>query len=259
MKLRLFPNKQALGLAAAEQAAGILKEGLARKDRFRLLAATGGSQFELLAALIAMPGIAWDRVEMFHLDEYVGLSGRHPASFQKYLRERLIEKTGIRDYHLIDGEKDPARTCRELGALIGTAPIDLAFAGVGENGHLAFNDPPADFVTEEPYLVVNLDEACRRQQVGEGWFGSIDEVPAQAISISIRQLLKARTIIVPVPDSRKAVAVKRCIEGPVTPEAPASILREHPDTTVYLDSQSAAFLSAASRPPLEADGKPSVS
>lgn len=252
MKLRLFPDKRSLGAAAARQAAGVLKAILARQDRCRLLAATGGSQFELLAALTVMPGIAWDRVEMFHLDEYVGLNGDHPASFQRYLRERLIGKTGIRDYHLIDGEQDPALTCRQLGELIRAAPIDLAFAGIGENGHLAFNDPPADFATEEPYLVLNLDEACRRQQVGEGWFKSIDEVPARAVSISIRQLLKARTIIVPVPDARKAVAVQRCIEGPISPRAPSSILREHSDTTVYLDTHSAALLSAASLPPMEA-------
>jgi glucosamine-6-phosphate deaminase len=245
MKLRVFADKHALGSAAAEQAAAALKTILAQNGRCRLLAATGGSQFEFLAALTALPGIAWENVEMFHLDEYVGLSASHPASFRKYLLERLIAKTGIRNHHLIDGEKDPAQTCRELGALISAAPIDLAFAGIGENGHLAFNDPPADFTTEEPYLVVDLDEACRRQQVGEGWFGSIDEVPRQAISISVRQLLKARILIVPVPDARKAAAVQRCLEGPISPEAPASILRQHADTTIYLDQDSAGLLSPA--------------
>lgn len=247
MHLKFYPDKHALGAAAAHQAAEVLKRVIAQTGRCRLLAATGGSQFEFLEALTALPDIDWSKVEMFHLDEYVGLSDDHPASFRKYLRERFISKTGLRDYHLIDGEQDPEQTCRELGALLSAAPIDLAFAGIGENGHLAFNDPPADFVTEQPYVVVNLDEACRRQQVGEGWFRTIDEVPKQAISISIRQLLKARTLIVSVPDARKAKAVRVCIEGPITPDAPSSILREHSDTTVYLDANSAAQLRAETR------------
>jgi glucosamine-6-phosphate deaminase len=247
MQLRIYPDKYTLGAAAAQHAADAIKAVIGQNGRCRLLAATGGSQFEFLDALTALPGIAWSKVEMYHLDEYVGLSASHPASFRKYLRERLISKTGIRDYHLIDGEQDPKQVCRELGALLSAEPVDVAFAGIGENGHLAFNDPPADFVTEEPYLVVDLDEACRRQQVGEGWFRTMDEVPKQAISISVRQLLKARTIIVSVPDARKAAAVQRCIEGPITPEAPSSILREHADTTIYLDVHSAARLSARSR------------
>ncbi len=247
MHLKCYPNKYALGAAAAHQAAHVLQRVIAQKGRCRLLAATGGSQFEFLDALTALPAIEWSKVEMFHLDEYVGLSAEHPASFRKYLRERFIAKTGLRYYHLIDGEQDPEQTCHELGALLSIAPVDLAFAGIGENGHLAFNDPPADFVTEHPYVVVNLDDACRRQQVGEGWFRSIDEVPKQAISISVRQLLKAHTLIVSVPDARKAEAVRICIEGPITPAAPSSILREHPDTTIYLDANSAARLSAETR------------
>lgn len=242
LKLRLFPNSQALGRAAAAQAGGLIRQAIAENGTARILAATGGSQFDFLAALVQEPGIAWREIEMFHLDEYVGLSANHPASFRKYLHERLLSKTGIARYHLLDGEQDPERTCRVVGEQLASAPVDVAFAGIGENGHLAFNDPPADFETEAPYLIVRLDEACRRQQVGEGWFKTISDVPERAISISVRQLLKAKTIICAVPEARKAEAVKRCLEGEISPAAPASILRMHPDATVYLDQDSAALL-----------------
>ena len=179
---------------------------------------------------------------MFHLDEYIGLPADHPASFRRYLRERLIRPAGIERHHLLDGEADPAEVCERVGNALQAGPIDCAFVGIGENGHLAFNDPPADFGTDAPYIVVELDEACRRQQVGEGWFGSIEDVPARAITISIQQLLDAKEIICIVPDARKAVAVQRCLEGPVTPEAPASVLQTHPNTTVYLDTASASLL-----------------
>lgn len=177
---------------------------------------------------------------MFHLDEYVGIGPDHPASFRKYLRERLIEPAGIVTAHLLDGGN-----YRAIGDRLASAPVDVAFVGIGENGHLAFNDPPADFETEESYLIVQLDEACRRQQVGEGWFGGIDDVPREAISMSIRQILKAREILCVVPDARKAQAVKNCVEGDVSPMAPASILRTHANTTAYLDRDSAALLDPA--------------
>lgn len=247
MKLRLFPNKHDLGAAAAQQAAEVIRAAVGERGRCRLLAATGGSQFEFLAALTARNDVPWERVEMYHLDEYIGLDATHPASFRKYLRERLIERTTLRNYHLIDGSAEPTRVCRELGELLRAETVDVAFAGIGENAHLAFNDPPADFVTEEPYVIVNLDEACRRQQVGEGWFPSLDDVPRQAISISVRQLMKARTLIVPVPDARKAEAMRRCFAGPVSPLVPSSILREHADATIYLDPDSAARLPASVR------------
>jgi glucosamine-6-phosphate deaminase len=170
------------------------------------------------------------------------MSPDHPASFRKYLMERFIQPTGVRTYHLLDGTGDPAEVCRTAGAAIQSAPIDLAFVGIGENGHLAFNDPPADFTTTEPFIIVQLDEPCRRQQVGEGWFTSIDDVPGRAITMSIRQILASREIICVVPDARKAGAVKRCLEGPVSPDAPASILQTHQRTTVYLDRDSAALL-----------------
>ena len=241
-RLRVFRDSVALGKAAAIHAAVLIRRAIAEKGNARILAATGGSQFNFLAALVQEPDIAWSEVEMFHLDEYVGLSANHPASFRKYLHERFISKTGIGRYHLLDGEHDPEGVCRIEGELLAAKPVDVAFAGIGENGHLAFNDPPADFQTEKPYLIVQLDERCRRQQVGEGWFKTIAEVPERAISISIRQLLKAKAIVCCVPDSRKAEAVKRCLEGPISPLAPSSILRTHPDATVYLDQNSAALL-----------------
>ena len=208
----------------------------------RIIAATGASQFDFLEALTATTNIDWGRVEMFHLDEYVGLSIDHPASFRRYLLERLIAKTGIGRYHLLDGEHDAQSTCVEVGQALTSAPIDVAFVGIGENAHLAFNDPPADFETEQPYLIVTLDDRCRQQQVGEGWFAGLADVPQQAISMSVRQILKSREIIGVVPDLRKAEAVQRCVEGEVSPMAPASILQTHTNTTLYLDPQSASLL-----------------
>jgi glucosamine-6-phosphate deaminase len=242
--LKVFADKIQLGKTAAEQAANAIKKSIAKRGQARIIAATGMSQFEFLKALIATPGIDWQKVEMFHLDEYVGLPITHPASFRKYLLERFIEPSGIANHHLLNGEGDPQEVCRTVGALIAAALIDIAFVGIGENGHLAFNDPPADFETEEPYLVVTLDEACRRQQVGEGWFAGLDDVPKQAISMSVKQILKAREIICIVPDARKAEAVRNCFENEVSPDYPASILRTHNNTTVYLDPESSSLLKA---------------
>lgn len=243
MDIEIYPDRLTMGRAAAERAASVLSERICHNGRARIIVATGASQIDFLEALTAMRGIDWSRVEMFHLDEYVGLPITHAASFRRYLLDRLIEKAGIRTYHLLDGEKDAEQTARDVGAALAARPIDLAFVGIGENGHLAFNDPPADFTTEHPYLIVTLDEACRRQQVGEGWFASIDDVPAQAISMSVRQILKSAEIIGVVPDARKAAAVKACVEGPISPAAPASILQTHQATTLYLDGDSAALLS----------------
>lgn len=245
MNIKVFKDKATLAADAADQAASILRKAISEKGAARIIAATGASQFEFLDALTAMPGIGWSRVEMFHLDEYIGLPMSHPASFRSYLLKRLINKVGIIRYHLLDGESDPALVAREVGAKLASAPIDVAFVGIGENGHLAFNDPPADFETEEPYLVVNLDEACRRQQMGEGWFATLADVPLSALSMSVRQILKAQEIICVVPDARKARAVAACFEGQVSPEVPASILRTHPRCTVYLDDDSAALLTSA--------------
>jgi len=243
VEIRVFDSKQELGRAAAQRAVAAIGNAVARGGQARVIAATGASQFEFLDALTSAPGVAWDKVEMFHLDEYVGIADTHPASFRRYLRERIVALVQPRAFHFLAGDAaDPAAECRRVGALLATAPVDVAFVGIGENGHLAFNDPPADFDTEEPYLVVELDEACRRQQLGEGWFASLDEVPRRAISMSIRQILKSREILCVVPDARKASAVAECLEGPVDPRHPSSILQTHPRTTVYLDQDSAARL-----------------
>jgi glucosamine-6-phosphate deaminase len=243
--IKCFKDKNDLASAAAEEAAAILRHAIQKKGKARLIAATGAAQFEFLEALTSLPDVDWSKVEMFHLDEYIGIPASHPASFCRFLQERLIQKTGIQQYFLLNGEEDPARVIQRAGDALRSSPVDVAFVGIGENGHLAFNDPPADFETESPYIIVTLDDACRRQQLGEGWFPSLDDVPESAISMSIRQILKAEKIICIVPDARKASAVKACIEGDISPLAPASMLRTHPNTTVYLDSNSAALLQPA--------------
>ncbi len=245
MIVKVVDDAMAMGKAAGAQAALAIREAMRARGKARIVAATGASQFHFLEALTAAPGIDWKRVEFFHLDEYIGLPMTHPASFCKFLRERLIDKTGITEYHLLDGAADPAQVIRATSLAIAAAPIDIAFAGIGENGHIAFNDPPADFETEEPYLIVNLDEACRKQQVGEGWFTDLAAVPQRAISMSVRQVLRAREIVAVVPDARKAEAVRACFDGPISPMAPASILRTHPNATIYLDKQSSALLNPA--------------
>jgi glucosamine-6-phosphate deaminase len=230
---------------AADDAASILRAAIQEQGKARLIAATGAAQFEFLDVLTRLPGIDWKRVEMFHLDEYIGLPASHPASFCRFLQERLIQKTGIVHHHLLHANEDPSEVIRQTGKALLAAPIDVAFVGIGENGHLAFNDPPADFETEEPYIIVTLDEACRRQQLGEGWFATLADVPQRAISMSIRQILKTKQIVCIVPEARKANAVKACFTGEISPLAPASILRTHANTTVYLDKDSAAQLPSA--------------
>ncbi len=244
MRLTVFPDKNKLAEAAAAQASDAIRRAIRERNAARIIAATGASQFEFLENLTKRDGIDWERVEMFHLDEYIGLPISHPASFRKYLLDRLINKVGINRYHLLDGEREPSQVIADVSAEIRKAPIDVAFVGIGENGHLAFNDPPADFETDDSYIVVELDEACRRQQLGEGWFKSLEEVPRRAISMTVKQILKAREIICIVPDARKADAVAKCFEGEVTPMAPASILRAHKNATVYLDKSSAALLNS---------------
>ena len=260
MLLKLFRDKVSLGQAAAEQAATTIRRAISERGAARIIAATGASQFEFLDTLTKSPGIDWTRVEAFHLDEYIGLPVTHPASFRKFLMERLVRKTGIVHFHGIEGDAaDPSLVVREVGKKLASAPIDIAFLGIGENGHIAFNDPPADFTTEDPYLIVNLDEPCRRQQVGEGWFADISQVPQRAISMSPRQILKAKELLVVVPDQRKARAVRACIEGEISPMAPASILRRHPNATVYLDTDSASLLGPALQRALAQDSQAVVS
>jgi glucosamine-6-phosphate deaminase len=241
--VEVLPGRASLGRAAAETAATLLRDAIERRGRARIVAATGASQLDFLAALVRAPGIDWRRVELFHLDEYVALSADHPASFRRYLRERLVRPTGILHCHWLDGETDPEHTCESVGRRLSEARPDAAFVGIGENGHLAFNDPPADFEAASPYIVVSLAEASRRQQVGEGWFPTLDAVPRRAITMSIRQILMAHAIVCVVPESRKAAAVRACLEGELSPLAPASILRTHPAVSVFLDRDSAALLS----------------
>lgn len=242
MIVRRFDTRHVMAEAAAAHAAESIQRAIVSRGRARIVVATGASQLEFLEDLATNDAVDWPRVTLFHLDEYVGLPITHPASFRKYIFERVIQPTSIQDYVLLDGEGDLRDVCSRAGAAIVASPIDVAFVGIGENGHLAFNDPPADFATEDPYIIVQLDAACRRQQVGEGWFASLAEVPQSAISMSIRQILKAREIICVVPDARKAEPVKAALEGPTSPDLPASALREHANVTMYLDAASAALL-----------------
>jgi glucosamine-6-phosphate deaminase len=243
LQTRVFPDKASLGEAAAAEAASALRDTLARQRRACVVAATGASQFEFLEELVRAPDVDWRRTVFFHLDEYVGLPATHPASFRRYLKERLADRIHPGAFHFIEGDRpDPEAEARRVGELIRGCEIDLAFVGIGENGHLAFNDPPADFATEEPYIVVRLDEACRRQQLGEGWFPSLEDVPRRAISMSIRQIMKARRILCVVPDARKAAAVRDTLTREVSPWRPASALQRHAAATVYLDVDSAALL-----------------
>ena len=233
-----------MGSAASTQGAKLLREALVRKARVNIIVATGASQFETLKHLVKEPGIDWSRVTVFHLDEYVGLPESHGASFRKYLRERLVSQLPVApEFVPVDGDaRDLAAEIKRLNERIAACPIDLCFAGIGENSHLAFNDPPADFNTEAPYIVVDLDHACRQQQFGEGWFPTFDDVPKQAISMSVRQIMKSACIILSVPDKRKAAAVKGTVEGPVTPTCPASVVQQHADCTLHLDLASASEL-----------------
>lgn len=244
MNTEIFTDPLQLGQAAGHEAGERIRKAIDEKGSANIILATGTSQFETLNQLIAEKNIDWQKVTMFHLDEYIGLSDTHPASFRKYLKERFLVKVpALKSVNLINGETNPEAECVWLGDLITQHPIDVALVGIGENGHLAFNDPPADFDTEEPYIVVNLDEACRRQQYGEGWFKTVQDVPTQAISMSIRQILKSKYIICSVPDARKAEAVKNCVENPVSNLFPASILQTHPHCSLYLDNASASRLS----------------
>ncbi len=241
MKIVVCGSKEKMGRRAAGEGAELIRAALSERGEANIVLATGVSQFEMLEALV-VEQVDWQQVEAFHLDEYVGLPMSHPASFRRYLKERFADRVPVREFHYIDGEADPRRECRRLNELISGRTVDVAFIGIGENGHLAFNDPPADFQTEQPYIVVELDEACRRQQVGEGWFESVQDVPKEAISMSIRQILKAGAIVCTVPEGRKARAVEGAVTGSVTPDLPASILQEHDATALYLDVDSAALL-----------------
>lgn len=241
--IRIVADKETLGAQAAALGAKAIREAQAARGHANIIVATGASQFEVLTHLVKAEGIDWSRVTAFHLDEYVGLSEAHPASFRRYLRERFITPLGGKvEFVPVDGEGDVQAETQRLNALIADRRIDVCFAGVGENCHLAFNDPPADFETRDPFIVVTLDEACRNQQFGEGWFPTFDAVPERAISMSIRQIMKSDLIILSVPDARKAPAVRDALEGPISNLHPASIVQEHPNTVIFLDPPAASLL-----------------
>jgi glucosamine-6-phosphate deaminase len=231
MRICRCASKQQLALDAALAGSAHIRRALHEKGEATIVVATGMSQAAMLSHLVR-ENLDWGRVTAFHLDEYVGIRATHPASFRKYLQQRFVGKVKLRKFHAIAGEKNPAAECKRLNKLIADADVDVAFVGIGENGHLAFNDPPANVDTVAPYIVVSLDKACRQQQIGEGWFKILSEVPTQAISMSIRQILKAEHIVCTVPDARKAKAVQASVDGDVTPKVPASYLQEHPRAVV---------------------------
>ena len=248
--LQIHSNPETMGAAAAAHGAAKIIAAIEKQGYANIIVATGASQFTMLSALAATPGIDWGKVTMFHLDEYVGLPETHPASFRKYIKERFIAQLPkpLKNAYFVNGsDPDPAKTCAELGKIIAEHPIDVCFIGIGENGHIAFNDPPADFDTEIPYLIVDLDDACRNQQLGEGWFPNFDAVPKQAVSMSVRQIMKSRCIVNTVPDSRKAHAIKITFEEELSPMHPASVIRLHPDCRTFCDEPAAAELSKFTR------------
>jgi glucosamine-6-phosphate deaminase len=246
MKIEKAQTRQDLGPRAAAAGAKLIRTAIAEEGHANIIVATGSSQFEMLEALTKQPDIRWDKVTAFHLDEYVGLEITHAASFRAYLWQRFVSilPLPLAAFHYVNGETNPQAECDRLGAMIKSHPIDVAFIGIGENAHIAFNDPPADFKTDSPYIVVQLDDACRKQQFGEGWFPTFADVPQKAISMSVRQIMKSKNIICTVPDARKAEAVRASVEGPVTPTVPASILQQHESLTLYLDAAAASLLKA---------------
>ncbi len=251
MRTILTADRPAMGKWVANAAAETLRKTLASKERATIVVATGASQFEVLAELTQQPNIDWSRVHGFHLDEYVGIDRSHPASFCKYLQERFVDHVPLASFEFLPGDADPRATIAHAAERITQHPIDLALVGIGENGHLAFNDPPADFETTDPYILVELDHPCRMQQVGEGWFGSLEDVPTHAISMSVQQIMSAAEIFCSVPDSQKANAVRATLEDAISPEVPASILRNHPQASLIIDNASAANLSESTMHSLE--------
>ena len=239
MFVSISKDKYELGKKAAENGSKFIRKALAEKGYANIIVATGASQFEMLSELVKAPDIDWSKVSVFHLDEYVGLPEDHPAGFRKYLRERFIAKlpTAPKKFYPVSKEG-----MAELGAILKQTTIDVAFVGIGENGHLAFNDPPADFDSNEAYLIIELDEKCRRQQLGEGWFKTFEEVPTHAVSMAIKQIMMSKAIICSVPDARKAEAVAGAVEGPLSNLCPSSIMQMHPECWLYLDPDSAKLL-----------------
>ncbi len=248
MNIHIAPDREISGQNAAKTGAKLLRETLAENSYTNIIVATGASQFAMLENLLQEPGIAWEKISIFHLDEYVGLPISHPASFRQYLWDRFVKQLPCppRAFHPLDGEIDPEAECERVGSLIESIKIDVAFIGIGENGHIAFNDPPADFETKRSYHVVDLDEECRQQQMGEGWFPNLASVPSQAISMTVSRILASRHIICTVPDERKANAVRNSVEGTVSQDVPASILQSHDSVELFLDEPAASQLTSQS-------------
>jgi len=244
MNVEICESKAATGLRASALGAEAIRKAIDDRGSANVIMATGISQFDMLNDLVTAPGIDWSKVTGFHLDEYAGIPGTHPASFRLYLKERFLDKLPrpIGAFHFIEGDRELEAERRRISDIITKHPIDLCFLGIGENGHVAFNEPPADFQTEEPYIIVHLDDVSRKQQLDQGWFASLDEVPALAISMSVRQLMKSRNLICTATGPRKTAVVKSTVEGPITPNVPASILQEHPGVTLLLDPESAKLL-----------------
>lgn len=248
MNTCIFNNSETLGRAAGKAAAQLIREAIISNGSANLILATGTSQFETLKELAATKSIEWNKVVMFHLDEYISLPITHPASFRKYLQERFLSQVPqLKNAWLINGETDAEQECNRLGDMVRKHPIDVALIGIGENGHIAFNDPPADFETEAPYIIVELDDACKKQQMSEGWFQSLDEVPNRAISMSVKQILKSKHIVCSVPGARKAKAVKNTLEKEISNLYPSSILRTHGNCTLYIDEEAASKLNSATK------------
>lgn len=235
MKIIISENAKELGIAAAKSASNYLRETISQNGYARIIVSTGASQLPMFEKLIE-ENIDWSKVDMFHLDEYVGLPETHIASFRKYLKERFVSKVSLKNAYFVDGKPE---SIPALSAKLTERPVDLGLIGIGENAHIAFNDPPADFDTKESYIIVDLDEACKKQQVGEGWFATVADVPKQAISMSVYRIMQSKKIISVVPYAVKANAVKKTFESEVTPDVPATILKTHPDWELYLDKDSA--------------------
>ncbi|MGB9678375.1 MAG: glucosamine-6-phosphate deaminase [Thermoanaerobacteraceae bacterium] len=241
MDIRIFKDAEELGKAAAQLSEKIINKAIQEKGYARIVLSTGLSQITLLNNLIKAK-IDWNKVIMFHLDEYIGIDENHPASFRRYLKEKFVNKVTLKEVYFVKGENDINQQIAELSKAIKKEPIDLGFIGIGENGHIGFNDPPANFETKDSFIVVNLDNRCKQQQVNEGWFENIEDVPKQAITMSVYQILQCKTIISCVPYKVKAESIKNVIENDVTPIIPATILKSHDDFYLFLDEDSASLL-----------------
>ena len=241
MKLVACKTTEELGRLSAIQAAEAVNKAIAENGSARILLSTGASQFPFFTEFVKQP-IDWSKVEMFHLDEYVGISEEHPASFKRYLLDRFVNVVKPAKAHLINGSANPEETIAELTALLNERPIDVGLIGIGENGHIAFNDPPADFNDTRTYKVVTLDDRCLQQQIGEGWFKNVEETYKQAISMTAPQIMKSKVIISVVPYKVKAEAIYNTLTKDLTPMVPATLLKEHADCTVYVDADSASLL-----------------